>query len=291
MDLEQWRMRARPLDFRGHEVLAYDGGIPDGEPLLLIHGFPTAAWDWHRVWEALGHRYRLVAPDLIGFGFSAKPADFPYSFPAQADLCESLLAERGIRDFHVLAHDYGDTVAQELLARRIERGPAHGMRSLCLLNGGVFPECHRPRPIQRALAGPLGPLLVRLVGKKQALASLARVFAPQNRPGEAEREVFWTLIDANKGRRIMPRLLRYIRERERNRDRWVSALLESPVPLIFIDGMLDPVSGTHMVERWRQLLPDAALVTLPGVGHYPQLEDPDAVLEASLPFFASAGFC
>lgn len=285
LTLEQWRRSASTDTFRGHRVQVYQGGNTDGDTLLLIHGFPTAAWDWSRVWTPLGAEFRLLAPDMLGFGFSDKPQQIDYSFPLQADLCEAVLASRGIDRFQVLAHDYGDTVAQELLARRVAGTSAAGLDAVCFLNGGVFPECHRPRPIQTLLAGPFGPLLSRLIGKGQALRSLARVFGPETQPDAADRDVLWQLIDHGGGRRIMPRLLGYIREREINRDRWVGALLESPLPLMFIDGLLDPVSGRNMVDRWRDLLPGTPLVELPEVGHYPQLEAPDEVLAACLPFF------
>lgn len=285
LNLEQWRRSASTETFRGHRVQVYQGGNNDGNTLLLIHGFPTAAWDWSRVWATLGTEFRLLAPDLLGFGFSDKPRQIDYSFRLQADLCETVLATRGIDRFQVLAHDYGDTVAQELLARRVAGTSAAGLDAVCFLNGGLFPECHQPRPIQTLLAGPLGPLLSRLVGKGQALRSLARVFGPGTQPDAADRDVLWQLMDHGGGRRIMPRLLGYIREREINRDRWVGALLESTLPLMFIDGLLDPVSGRNMVDRWRDLLPGNPLVALPEVGHYPQLEAPDEVLAACLPFF------
>jgi pimeloyl-ACP methyl ester carboxylesterase len=286
MDLEQWRGLGQPMDFRGHRVMVYRGGNPDGPLLLLIHGFPTAAWDWHKVWGALGREHRLIAPDLLGFGYSDKPRKFAYSFGLQADLCEQALGESGADSFRIFAHDYGDTVAQELLARRIDVGPDHGLEAVCLLNGGIFPELQRPRPIQKLLAGPLGPLLVRVLSKDRAMAGLAAVFGPDTQPDADEQEAFWDLIDFNDGRRVMPELLQYLEERRRNRSRWVDALANSPVPLMLIDGLLDPVSGAGMVEGWRQTVPQGELIELAGIGHYPQIEDPGAVLEACLPFLA-----
>jgi pimeloyl-ACP methyl ester carboxylesterase len=287
VNLEQWRQLGRRVDYHGHDIALYEGGRADRPTMLLIHGFPTAAWDWHRLWPALADSYRLLAPDLIGYGFSAKPRRFPYSIAAQADLCEAIIADAGVSRFHVLAHDYGDTVAQELLARRIESGQPDGMRSLCLLNGGVFPERHRPRVIQTLLASRMGPLLAGLMSKGRAMESLCAVFGPDTRPDSHEQEVLWQLMDAHEGRRVMPKLLSYIRERELNRERWVGALAASPIPLLFINGLLDPVSGAHMVDRWRELLPQSPVQTLPGIGHYPQLEDPDSVLAACQPFFSS----
>ena len=105
---------------------------------------------------------------------------------------------------------------------------------------------------------------------------------PATQPSRAEMAAFWALIDGGNGRRIVPRLLGYLDERRRHADRWVGALTASPVPLRLIDGLLDPVSGGNMTERWRRLLPRADLVELKDVGHYPQIEAPATVLEAAL---------
>ena len=285
--IEDWRRSGISFEFRGHRLRFYEGGRAGGETLLLIHGFPTAAWDWHRLWGPLGERFRLLAPDLLGYGFSDKPRNIAYSFALQADICEALLRHRCVDRFHVLAHDYGDTVAQELLARRNE-GPDRGLASVCLLNGGIFPERQQPRPIQRMLAGPLGPLLCRLISRRQAMHSLSEVFGPQTRPDEATRCALWQMMDYAQGRRVMPQLLSYLRERMIYRDRWVGALVDCPLPLMFIDGTLDPVSGANMVARWRELLPGAGLEELPGIGHYPQLEAPESVLAVYLPFLQRA---
>lgn len=96
------------------------------------------------------------------------------------------------------------------------------------------------------------------------------------------------LYEGGNGRRILPRLLQYLDERRRHADRWVGALTASPAPLLFIGGLLDPVSGGNMTAIWRSLLPEAGLVELADVGHYPQVEDPAAVLQPLLEFFAGA---
>jgi pimeloyl-ACP methyl ester carboxylesterase len=285
MNLEQWRRYGRTLSFDGHPVQVYEAGDPEAPPLLLIHGFPTAAWDWHRIWPRLAQDYRLIAPDLLGFGFSAKPPAYRYSFRAQADLCEQTLQSAGVTRYRLLAHDYGDTVAQELLARRIERGGDAGPLAVCLLNGGIFPSLQQPLLIQRALAGPLGPAIARLMNRRAIERGLARVFGPQTQPTAGDMDAFWQLIEHNGGRRVVPRLLGYLDERRREEARWVGALTGSPARLLLVDGVEDPVSGRNMTDQWRKLLPEAGLLELEQVGHYPQMEAPEAVLEATLAFF------
>jgi pimeloyl-ACP methyl ester carboxylesterase len=290
-----WRAAGRVHVHRGHEYFYVEQAREPGaaRALLLLHGFPTASWDWHKVWDGLGTRFpRVIAADMMGFGFSSKPADYDYSILDQADLLEGLLKHRGVTRIHILAHDYGDTVAQELLARHLERGAAAvpAIESCVLLNGGLFPEVHRARTIQKLLLTPLGPLLSRLMNRRSFERSFAAIFGANTQPSAEELEQFWGLVRREGGNRIMHKLIRYMPERLQHRERWVGALQKTKVPLRVIDGPDDPVSGAHMVVRYRELVPDPDTVLLPGIGHYPQTEDPAGVLKAFLEFHERSGF-
>ena len=284
---ETWRAAGSHFEHRGHRIFYRDSGASAKPVLLLIHGFPTASWDWHPLWTLLAERFRLVAPDMIGFGFSAKPRDYRYAIHDQADLHATLCAQLGITEAHVLAHDYGVSVAQELLARHEGGEGALRLRSVAFLNGGLFPETHRARTIQKLLLGPLGPLLVRISGERSFRRSFSAVFGPQTQPSDAELRAFWSLIAEQGGQRILHRLMRYILDRREHRERWLAAMQSTAVPLRVINGPVDPVSGAHMVARYRELIPNPDTVSLPGIGHYPQVEAPQAVLDAFLDFHRS----
>ena len=107
---------------------------------------------------------------MIGFGWSDKPRHYRYSIFDQADLHEALMRAQGVKRYHILAHDYGDTVAQELLARHEERRATGDnslvLESVCLLNGGLFPEMHRAARVQKLLLTLLGPLLGVLMNER-----------------------------------------------------------------------------------------------------------------------------
>ena len=282
--LDAWRAAGKTFPHRGHEIFYRDEGT--GRVLLLVHGFPTASWDWHHVWPELVATRRLVALDMIGFGFSAKPPTYEYSIFDQADIQEELLTLLGIDEADILAHDYGDTVTQELLARHEERKAtkAKGLRirSIVLLNGGLFPEVHRARLIQKLLATPLGPLLSRLSSERAFARSFAPIFGRKTRPTRADLREYWQLVSHNDGHLISHKIIRYIEERRVNRERWVGALQRTEVPLRFVNGPDDPVSGAHMVARYREIVPSADVVVLPGIGHYPQVEDPAGVVSSLL---------
>ena len=287
--LTDWIAGGRYVDYRGHRIFVRDAGPADAEALVLIHGFPTASWDFEALWPDLAQRYRVYTLDMIGFGVSAKPAGYEYSLVDQATLFESWLSREGVTAYHVLAHDYGDSVAQELLARQREPGPRPALRSVAFLNGGLFPETHRPLLMQRLLLSPLGPIIGRLASRGRLADSMRRIFGSATPPDEVLIDGFWSLVTANHGRAVMHKLVGYLRERRERRTRWVGALQNAPVPLKLIDGAADPVSGAHMAQRYRELVHAADVTLLEGIGHYPQIEAPAAVLDAYVVFRQRVG--
>lgn len=281
--LDDWRAQSQAFHFRGHTIRYWTAGDTQAQPLLLIHGFPSASWDWHRLWAPLAERYRLIACDMLGFGYSAKPRGHAYSLLEQADLQQALLAHLGERrPLHVLAHDYGDSVTQELIARHQE-GQLQ-LAGCVFLNGGLFPETHHPVRVQKLLLGPLGPLLGRLFSRRKLAQSFARIFGPHTQASEAELDALWQLVAYNNGPAVMHRLIRYMPERRQQRQRWVTAMQATTLPMRVINGAFDPISGAHMVTRYREVIADADTVLLDGIGHYPQLEAPAAVLDHYLQF-------
>ena len=279
--LSVWRKRGQTFMFHGQAIRYWTAG--QGEPLLLIHGFPSASWDWHYLWQPLTQRFRVIACDMLGFGDSAKPANHEYSLLEQADLQQALLEHLNVEQpVHLFAHDYGDSVAQELLARHYESRVE--LASCVFLNGGLFPETHRPVLMQKLLLSPLGWMIGRAFSRDGLVRSFRQIFGPQTRPSESQMDDFWSLVESHRGPRIMHKLIAYIPERRVWRNRWVRAMQRGEVPLRVIDGGVDPISGAHMVERYRELIPDADTVVLPDIGHYPQIEAPCEVLRHYLAF-------
>jgi len=287
--LDAWQAAGRFIGYRGHRIFVSDSGPRDAEVLLLIHGFPTASWDWEAVWPSLVARYRVLALDLIGFGFSDKPQEYDYSLVDQASLCEHFLRGEGIDSYHVLAHDYGDSVAQELLARQADVGHGPRLLSVAFLNGGLFPETHRPVLLQKLLLSPLGPLVSRLTSRARLAANMRAIFGAATPPDDELIDGFWRLLNQAQGPRIMHKLIRYMVERRQQRERWVGALRQTTIPLALVDGAADPISGAHMARRYQELVPAADIALLDGIGHYPQVEAPEAVLAAYAAFRGRVG--
>jgi pimeloyl-ACP methyl ester carboxylesterase len=280
--LADWIAAGETRRLAGHDIFVRTEIAAGRPPLLLIHGYPTASYDWHHLWARLAARYSLYACDLLGFGMSAKPRGLHYSIFLQADVCQAVLADCGVEAAHVLAHDYGDTVAQELLAR--EREGRVRLGSVCFLNGGLFPETHRARLVQKLLAAPLlGPLVARGISHSGFVDTM-RSISGRIPPSDEELEDLWVLMERDDGKRALGKLIGYMAERRRNRARWVGGLTDTRVPLKLICGAADPVSGAHMAARYRELVPNPDISLLEGVGHYPQLEEPARVVDEYLGF-------
>lgn len=279
INMEQWRSQARHFVFDGLRIAYWTAG--SGKPLLMVHGFPTAAWDWAPIWEAMSAGHSLVAADMIGFGLSDKPRS-GYSIHRQADMQLALLDHLEITEFDALVHDYGVSVGQELLSRQHEGSGAAGLGKMVFLNGGIFPDLHRPRPIQTLGVSPLGFLVSRMLNRNGFGKSFSAVFGPETQPSQQELDEFWSLIAEQEGNLIFHKLLHYIADRRTNEARWVGVLKHVQGRIGLINGALDPVSGEHAYRHWVKSLPAAKHHLLPRIGHYPQVEAPSEVAAITL---------
>uniref|UniRef100_A0A673T5W1 Mesoderm specific transcript n=1 Tax=Suricata suricatta TaxID=37032 RepID=A0A673T5W1_SURSU len=261
--LHSWRSSGKFFTYKGLRIFYQDsvGVVGSPEIAVLLHGFPTSSYDWCKIWEGLTLRFhRVIALDFLGFGFSDKPRPHHYSIFEQASIVEALLRHLGLqnRRINLLSHDYGDVVAQELLYRfKQNRSGRLTIKSLCLSNGGIFPETHRPLLLQKLLkdGGILSPILTRLMN-------------------------FFVF---SRG------LLQYINQRKKFRRRWVGALASVTIPIHFIYGPLDPVNPyPEFLELYRKTLPRSTVSILDDhISHYPQLEDPMGFLNAYMGFINS----
>ena len=254
-----------------------------GEALICIHGFPSSSWDYEKIWPTLAQHFDVIAPDLIGLGRSSKPRqNIPVAL--QADMIEALLVELGISRAHILAHDLGDTVAQELLARQAEGTSKIEWQSCIFMNGGLFPETHRPLLIQKLLISPIGGLIAQLMSQKAFQKNMVNVFSREHPPSKAFIADTWQLITENNGKAMIPRLIRYMQERRDKRERWVQPLIDQLIPIRLINGIEDPISGLHMAVRFQAIIPQADIIRIENSGHYPHVETPEDVLAAIISF-------
>ena len=289
-ELERWKAAGQFFDYLGFDIFYRVAGRPlvEGPTLLLIHEYPFNSFDWSLIWPTLTERFTVIAPDMIGMGFSDKPVAYEYSVHDHADMHEALLEHLNVESCHVLAHDLGDSVGQELLARHEFDDWSYRalqFESITWLNGGMFHEAYTPRPVQKLMSRtPLGDIMSHVQGtplsRRLLEPTLNEMFGPNTKPSRRMMNQFHQILDYNDGSRVTHQVGRFLNDRYVHRNRWVRAMRQTGVPMRLIDGPIDPNSGRHMADRYREVIPNADVVMLADdIAHWPQLEAPDAVLE------------
>uniref|UniRef100_A0A3Q3BAD9 Mesoderm specific transcript n=1 Tax=Kryptolebias marmoratus TaxID=37003 RepID=A0A3Q3BAD9_KRYMA len=269
--LQKWHGAGEVFLFRGSKIFYRDsyGALGSSDVVILLHGFPTSSYDWNKIWDPLTQRFhRVIALDFLGFGFSDKPRPHRYSIFEQASIVEALVAHLGLSNQRVnlISHDYGDTVALELLYRGDQNRTGHLiLNSLCLSNG----------------------VLTRLTNFFIFQKGIKEVFGPYTQPTDAEFWDMWAGLRYNDGNLVVDSILQYINQRLKHRDRWVGALTSTFIPRKFTVAtrsrvfMNQTFLKVHLVKR------STVTVLDDHISHYPQLEDPTGFLKAYFNFIHS----
>jgi pimeloyl-ACP methyl ester carboxylesterase len=112
-------VRHRYATIAGRQIFYREAGDVDAPVVVLLHGFPTSSFMFRHLIPELADRYRVIAPDYLGFGYSdAPPVDeFDYTFDALADLTAGLLDQLGVSRYAIYVQDYGAPVGWRLALR------------------------------------------------------------------------------------------------------------------------------------------------------------------------------
>jgi pimeloyl-ACP methyl ester carboxylesterase len=284
MDIKTWFAKGVVLYSENTSIFFVREG--KGVPLLCIHGFPTSSWDFASVFLELSSKFDCIVPDLPGLGISKDDLNSDIIMK-QADAIELLMDDLQVDQAHIFAHDIGDTVAQELLARMNDKNTKTKWLSAVFMNGGMFPEANTPRPIQKLLASFLGPFLGRFLSKRTFDKTMRDIFSKKNPPSPEFLESSWALLEENDGRKMIPLLLQYLKERWTHLDRWRDPLKNPKIPMAMINGIEDPISGKPTADFFQRLQPQSMTIFLQNTGHYPHIETPKEVLKAFFKFHDS----
>ena len=277
------------VDVRHRDVALPDGTrlhvaeAGEGEPLVLLHGWPQHWWMWRRVLPALARGRRVVCPDLRGFGWS----DAPPGAYAKEDLASDVLAlldALGIKRLDLAGHDWGGFVAF-LVALR---APAR-VRRLAVLSI-IHPWFRPPRPAPKALKRlSYQYVLATPVVGAQALrrshafvnTMLRRGSHPDTRWSGEEVAVYARPFTQPGHARASSALYRTFLTRELPTlaaGRYDGLRLSAPTLLLV--GTADPVVLARRLMDIHAHADAARVEIIPGAGHFPAEERPEAVLRA-----------
>jgi len=154
LDRKLFPYTQKRLELDGHELAYVDEG--KGPPLLMLHGNPTWSFLYRDVIAGLRERFRCIAPDLPGFGFSTPAAGFGFRPSEHSQVIERFIEALDLRDITLMVHDWGGPIGFAAATRHPERFSA-----FVIGNTWAWPKAD---PVTRVasclLGGPLGGYLI-----------------------------------------------------------------------------------------------------------------------------------
>ncbi|HYN20319.1 MAG TPA: alpha/beta fold hydrolase [Thermoanaerobaculia bacterium] len=247
-----------------------------GDPVVLLHGFGASTYSWRKVIPALAESFRVVAIDLNGFGYTQRPESFDsYTREGQAELVLHVMDALGIESAHLVGHSYGGGLTLWIAARHPAR-----VRSLVLVDSSA-PTYANDRRSRAAALRPLNALFLRTWVLH---------------PGTVRRALLHSFHDDSL---VTPELVREYFDRIRIEG--VTAayygltapvrsgtepveLTEIKIPALVVWGAEDELIPLAGGRKAADLMPNAELAVMEGVGHVPMEERPDEWLRLVLPF-------
>ena len=144
-------VKHRTMEIGGVEIFYREAGPTDAPTVLLPHGYPCSSYEFRNFMPALADRWRLIAADFPGCGYSDTPEDFAYDFDGYADFLDRFTDRLGIRRFAMYLHDFGSQIGLRLAIRRPER-----IAALIIQNGDIYEDELGPKygPLPEYWANP-----------------------------------------------------------------------------------------------------------------------------------------
>ena len=253
------------------------------ETMVVLHGYPTSSYDYYKVLPELSKHYRVIIHDHLGFGFSDKPLDYSYSLLDQADLALQLWQLLGVKKVHLLAHDYGTSVATEIIARNNNHELTIEIEKLTLCNGSIHIELSQLRTIQKLLKNKwLGKYVAKLTTYAIFSKNLRNVYFDKTKVSNNELKDMWMQLEYNEGRKVIHKLSQYINERYTYWNRWIGALKETNLQTNIVWAKNDPVAVPAIARLIATEISNNKLFWIENTGHFPMLENPDEWLNCIL---------
>jgi pimeloyl-ACP methyl ester carboxylesterase len=251
----------------GHRIAYLDEG--NGLPVLLIHGIPTSSLLWRHIIPVLAETHRVIAPDMLNYGKSDKPADADVSIAAQSRLMVEVMDVLGIPRADVVAHDIGGGVAQIMAVNHPER-----IKKLVLSNSVCFDSW--PIPEFKPLLAPGAEARMSL----EAFVSMMREFLPRGvyRPDTLTSDALNILMEpwaSEAGKRALFRNFR--RLNPEYTQAIAGALKHLNHDTLILWGRQDPFQKPVYAEKLRDAIPGARLTWIEEGAHWVMEEKPAEV--------------
>jgi pimeloyl-ACP methyl ester carboxylesterase len=272
------------LTLHGQRLAYLEAG--EGPPLLLIHGIAEAAWAWEVIIPALAREHRVIAPDLLGHGRSAKPRG-DYSLGNQATLMRDLMISLDIDHATLVGHSLGGGITMQFAYQYPERCE----RMVLVASGGLGQDVTF---VLRSLGLPGADLVAPLFlsnTTRDAMLGAARWLGRRGLKASPGQRAMWRSYAGLTEPATRAAFIATVRAVIDQRGQRVSALerlyLAQSMPTLLLWGEKDRIIPVSHAQSAHEEMPGSRLEVIKDAGHFVQLEKPQRVAELILDFLAT----
>ncbi len=250
----------------GEQFVSYvDEGA--GEPVVLIHGIPTWGYLWHKLIPVLSKQNRVLAPDLIGFGYSVKSDNFDRSIARQAEMIDAWMETLGIVSANIVAHDIGGGVALRLATLFPNR-----VKKLCLMNSVSYDSWAIEAMIQLGHPG-----AYRIASASTTVAALRQMLKQgfNETPDDEILDGIFAPYSTEVGKLS---LIRNATALNTNLTTEITHLLHKiEAETLILWGVDDKFQPVKFGERMAGDIPNAKLIQIEAARHFVMIDQPETV--------------
>lgn len=261
----------RRLDVDGVDTFYREAGPADALVLLAPHGYPASSYVYRNLAATLGSEFRVIAPDLPGFGYSATPSadEFDYTFAAYSAFLQSFVAALQLDRYAIWLHDYGSQFGFQLALSAPEK-----VAGLVIQNGDIYADAFGPKYdfLKKSWDNP-GPRARRAIAQHVTEAGFRSEFAGELPADVAGRispdlwQLHWSLMSTPER---VANLIRLLEDQPTTLD-WFATeqayLREHRPPVLIVWGTEDGYMPEPSARAYLRDVPDADL-HLFGGGHW-----------------------
>lgn len=251
-------------------------GADPAEAVVCVHGNPGSSLDWRELGGAVAGVRRVIALDMPGFGKADKPDDFPYTAQAYAEHLGEALRMLRVQRAHLVLHDFGGAWGLGWAAAQPQ-----SVASLTLIDTGYLPG-YRWHVLARVWRTPLLGELFQAISNRKGFHTLLQRGNPRGLPA-AFIDAMYDHYDAATRRAVL-RLYRNSGDVAGLADDLAPGLAQLRCPTLVIWGRHDSYLGVEFAQRQREVFADVQVHVLEDSGHWPFVDNLEAVLALLLPF-------
>lgn len=282
MQLKEWKSKHKTTEI-GSENLSYLDTETEKDVIIIFHEFGSSSYTYHKIIDQLKEQYRVIIPDLIGFGLSSKPQNYYNSILDHAQILIEFISELNIQNFSVLAHGFGASVFCEILNIIESNALTLEINDIFLLNGSLTIETTKNLSFQTIIENEITAKFIKITISYEFFKKYYKESLGKNDAiSEDDFKVLWQLQNLNNGARIIKFIDYCIRERKLYSAKWITILKNYSSQIHIIWGENDILSSLSSAEMLKNALNLPKMYTLQNCGHFPMFEKPEHFSELIL---------